>query len=71
MKYINSRTVEYTHAEIVIRDRFEGLLLDEGWGITEAARTALREAIMRGERLDPTFVGYLSDDTLRLDVTDE
>lgn len=70
MKRIDSRTVELTEAEVKVSDRFHALL-DTGLGITEAARTALREVRNpRAPRLplwvSAEFVEYLSDGTLSL-----
>lgn len=63
MRRINERTVVLNKHEQVTKDRFEELL-DQGHGITAAARQALGE--MPHHHRSHRFVEYLSDRTLTL-----
>ena len=70
MKRINDRTVELTEAEQEVKDQFD-LLLDQGWGIPQAAVQVLSEHWKFGrpcgghERTARrAFVAWLSDDSV-------
>ena len=64
MKWIDSRTVEFTNTgEIQAKERFDQAL-DEGHSIRAAATIALEEGLAQRWRFTRDFVEYLSEDTV-------
>jgi hypothetical protein len=64
MKHIDDRTVEFTEAEMTVKDRFEHYL-DGGHGIPTAAKLALTRGIRQHNMMfSDEFIKHLSDNTV-------
>jgi len=58
MKRISDREIEMEPHEVEAKERFEAIL-DEGYGITEAADITAMTAVALGRPLSDEFVEYL------------